>query len=267
MDEAKDGSFSENTGPAGQQLNQSDLGLVTASPRSLHPPVHNIFIDDHGLRAGWRFLLYVGLWRVFLILITTLVRYVQPHEAHGIWQELIAELEFLASAVLPTLVMAAIEKRPFDDYGLPRKYAFGKSFWVGIVWGIVAISVLVLAIGGVGDFSLGGLALHGARIFKFAAFLGRIVSCRRLVRGVSAARLSPIHADSRHGFLAGRYFAFVLVCGFALRQSRRNLGWLARGRGHWIFFVSDSSPNRDSVVRRGLSRCMGLGRELSVLRT
>jgi hypothetical protein len=142
MDEAKEGSFSENTGPAGQQLNQSDLGLATASPPSLHtpalhPPVHNIFIDDHGLRAGWRFLLYVGLWRVFLILITTLVRYVQPHEAHGIWQELIAELEFLASAVLPTLVMAAIEKRPFGDYGLPRKCAFGKrSGWAvsGASW-------------------------------------------------------------------------------------------------------------------------------------
>jgi CAAX protease family protein len=174
MDEAKEGSFSENTGPAGQQLNQSDLGLATASPPSLHAPVHNIFIDDHGLRAGWRFLLYVGLWRVFLILITTLVRYVQPHEAHGIWQELIAELEFLASALLPTLVMAAIEKRPFGDYGLPRKCAFGKSFWVGAVWGIVAISVLVLAIGGVGDFSLSGLALHGTRIFKFALFWGAL---------------------------------------------------------------------------------------------
>ncbi|MGB6677590.1 MAG: type II CAAX endopeptidase family protein, partial [Terriglobales bacterium] len=172
MDEAKGGSFSENTGPAGQQLNQSDLGLATASPPSLHTPVHNIFIDDHGLRAGWRFLLYVGLWRVFLILIPTLVRYVQPHEAHGIWQELIAELEFLASAVLPTLVMAAIEKRSFGDYGLPRKYAFGKSFWVGTVWGIVAVTVLVLAIGGVGDFSLSGLALHGTRIFKFAVFWG-----------------------------------------------------------------------------------------------
>jgi len=127
MDEAKEGSFSENTGPAGQQLNQSDLGLATASPPSLHTPVHNIFVDNRGLRAGWRFLLYIGLWRVFLILITTLVRYVQPHEAHGIWQELIAELEFMASAVLPTLVMAAIEKRAFDDYGLPRKRAFGKS--------------------------------------------------------------------------------------------------------------------------------------------
>ena len=267
MDEAKDGSFSENTGPAGQQLNQSDLGLVTASPRSLHPPVHNIFIDDHGLRAGWRFLLYVGLWRVFLILITTLVRYAQPHEAHGIWQELIAELEFLASAVLPTLVMAAIEKRPFRRLRPSAKVCLRKIVLGGH------------CLGHRGHFSVSARDRRGWRFLpgwfgiarranlQIRAFLGRIVSCRRLVRGVSAARLSPIRADPRHGFLAGRYFALVLFCGFALRQSRRNLGWLARGRGHWIFFVSDFSPNRDSVVHRGLSRCMGLGRELSVLRT
>ncbi len=172
MDEAKEGSVTASAGPAGTELSQPDPSLTTPSQPSFHAPIHNIFVGDHGLRAGWRFLLYVGLWRVFLVLLTGLVRYVQPHEAHGIWQELIAELEVLASAILPALVMAAIEKRPFDDYGLPRKYAFGKSFWVGTGWGIVAISVLVLSIGGAGDFSLGSLALHGTRIFKFAAFWG-----------------------------------------------------------------------------------------------
>lgn len=170
MDDAKEGSVAANASPKGTDFDSRDPSLSTLSPSPLHPPMHNVFIDDSGLRPGWRFLLYVGLWRVSLILITTVVRYVQPHEARGIWQELIAELEFLASALLPTLVMAAIEKRPFDDYGLPRKYAFGKLFWVGLVWGIVAISVLVVAIGGLGDFSLGNMALHGARIFKFAAF-------------------------------------------------------------------------------------------------
>jgi membrane protease YdiL (CAAX protease family) len=90
----------------------------------------------------------------------------------GIWQDLIGELEFLASAFLPALVMGAIEKRSVGGYGLPWRNAFGKSFWVGMFWGIVAITVLVLAIGGLGDFSLGGLALHGGRILKFAAFWG-----------------------------------------------------------------------------------------------
>ena len=112
------------------------------------------------------------MWRVFLILLRTLVPYVQPHGVHGIWQDLIGELEFLASAFLPALVMAAIEKRSLGDYGLPRRSVFGKSFWAGMVWGVVSITLLVLAIGGVGDFSVGGLALHGPRILKFAVFWG-----------------------------------------------------------------------------------------------
>jgi membrane protease YdiL (CAAX protease family) len=162
----------------------ADIGLPEPHPGPVDPtagiplrqasldPIHTIFVGRQGLRAGWRFLLYVGMWRASFLLLRVVVQYVQPHEFHGIWLNLIGELEFLGSAILPALVMAAIEKRPFGDYGLPRKYAFGKSFWVGLVWGIAAITFLVVAVGGAGDFSLGGLALHGWRILKFAAFWG-----------------------------------------------------------------------------------------------
>ena len=167
MDDANKSSL---PAPAELEVTPAEPSSTTLRPPSFHAPVHNIFVGDQGLRAGWRFLLYVGLWRVFLVLIIALVRYAEPHEAHGIWQELIAELELLLSAVLPALVMAAIEKRSFYEYGLPLRRAFGKSFWVGAVWGIVAITALVLAAGGIGDFSFGSLALHGARILKFAAF-------------------------------------------------------------------------------------------------
>src|ERR1700733_13220791 len=105
MDEAKEGSATASAGPAGTEFNPPDPGLITLPPPPSRPPLHNIFVGDHGLRAGWRFLVYVGLWRVFLVLIIALVRYAEPYEAHGIWQELIAELELLLSAVLPALVM------------------------------------------------------------------------------------------------------------------------------------------------------------------
>jgi membrane protease YdiL (CAAX protease family) len=41
-----------------------------------------------------------------------------------------------------------------------------------MAWGIVAITALILMIGGVGDFTISRLALHGARVIKFAAFWG-----------------------------------------------------------------------------------------------
>jgi uncharacterized protein len=172
MDEVEEGSPTANAVPPEPQISQPEPASIVPPQQPFLEPMHTIFAGPQGLRAGWRFLVYVGMWRVFFVLLRTLVPYVQPHGVHGIWQDLIGELEFLASAFLPALVMAVIEKRRVGDYGLPGRHAFGKSFWVGMGWGIVAITALMLAIGGVGDFSLGGLALHGRRILKFAVFWG-----------------------------------------------------------------------------------------------
>ena len=134
--------------------------------------MHKIFIGPHGLRAGWRLLLYVALWRVFAFLLDGLMAIVLPRGPRGIWLELAVESKRMVSVLLPALVMAAIEKRPFGAYGLPGRQAFGKLFWAGTLWGIAAISLLVFAIDGVGDFSLGNVALQGARVVKFAVFWG-----------------------------------------------------------------------------------------------
>jgi len=48
----------------------------------------------------------------------------------------------------------------------------GKPFWLGLAWGIATLTVLMLLMRAAGVFSFGNLALHGARIFKFAAFWG-----------------------------------------------------------------------------------------------
>jgi uncharacterized protein len=174
MDEVKQELPSDtNIGPLEQPVAQPDPGLVAPLQRPLPEPMDTMFVGPEGLLAGWRFLLYAGMWGVlFFVLVPTLGQYLQPRGARGIWRDLIGELQFLATAFVPAWVMAAVEKRPLGDYGLPKRHAFGKPFAVGMVWGIVAITLLVLAIGGVGDFSLGGLALHGGRILKFAAFWG-----------------------------------------------------------------------------------------------
>ena len=130
------------------------------------------FFGPQGLRTGWRLLLYLLMWRALRLLLGILLEKIDTHVAVKLWLDLIAESGSFAVVAIPAVFMGWIEKRPFGDYGLPRRGAFGKSFWVGMGWGIVAISVLMLAIGGAGDFSVGRIALHGSRILKMAAFWG-----------------------------------------------------------------------------------------------
>jgi membrane protease YdiL (CAAX protease family) len=172
MDEVKDGTGSMNVASAEPRLSQPDTGLVTPFHQPSLEPMHTIFAGPQGLRAGWRLLLYFVMWRALRALLGAALDKIEPHLAIKVWLDLITELGSFVVVVIPAVVMGWIEKRTLGDYGLPRRGAFGKSFWVGVVWGIVAITALMLAIGGVGDFSLGRVALHGQRILKFAAFWG-----------------------------------------------------------------------------------------------
>jgi CAAX protease family protein len=176
MDEVKESVAQDaNTGlpqPAFTQVVGQSEQSVPLLQAPMQHPMHAWFVGPQGLRVGWRLLLYVALWRVFALLLDALVSRAVPQAAPEVWQDLAIESKRMIAVLLPAVVMAAIEKRPFGDYGLPRRGAFGKSFWMGVAWGILAITALVLAIGAVGDFSVGRLALHGVRIMKFAAFWG-----------------------------------------------------------------------------------------------
>jgi membrane protease YdiL (CAAX protease family) len=107
---------------------------------------------------------------VGLALLFILQRSSPPVRAPALWGMLASEFLGVVAAIIPAVVMARIEKRPFGDYGLPAKGAFGKLFWIGALWGIVALSALMLTLRGLHGFYFGPLALHGMRILKFALF-------------------------------------------------------------------------------------------------
>lgn len=136
------------------------------------PVVHRVFVGPEGIRAGWRFALYLLMFMAVLTAFRWLLNGTVSNSTPTIWKMLIAECVLLSSAVLPALVMGKIEKHNFGAYGLPKAGALGRPFWTGTVWGIVALTVLMVIMRAAGLFYFGSVELHGLRIVKFAAFYG-----------------------------------------------------------------------------------------------
>jgi uncharacterized protein len=127
------------------------------------------FIGPEGVYPGACWLIYLAMaWIVYQVEGWLLVSLQSPLNA--LWWRIIIEACMMLAAILPGFAMARIEGRPFGDFGLPARRAFGRNFWVGALWGIGSLSVLMLALRVTGVFEFGSVALHGARIWKFAAY-------------------------------------------------------------------------------------------------
>jgi len=220
------------------------------SARSQPSYAYTLFLGPEGLRPGWGLAFYVVL---YVPLQRLAVRLAWSHELgpSGLWSELLEELGILLAAIVPSLLLARIERRPWDAYGLPGPLAFGKLFWTGAVWGFTAISLLILTLYGMGAFRFGHLALHGARIAKFAAFwaalfllvglseefrfrgyaqfaLGRGIGFWPAAGALSAA-FGLIHVGNGGEDLAGLLAAAAIGFFFCLTLRRTGNLWFAVG--------------------------------------
>jgi membrane protease YdiL (CAAX protease family) len=138
-----------------------------------------VLAGPKGVRAGWRFALFVflifGFSKLFFWLLTLLFRYQERAGWHPTDLLLEGGLSF-AAALLAAFVMSKIERRPFREYGLTRQGMFGRPFWQGILWALAASSVMVLSLSLLGAASFEGVAspgplLVGPALLWAAAFL------------------------------------------------------------------------------------------------
>jgi CAAX protease family protein len=147
-----------------------------SAPLNIPPPpppsdrLLGIFLGNDGLRAGWRFLIYVAFFVLLLTAQQFVLRPLRGYLTLGLLRQLVNETTLALAAIVPAFVMGWIEKRPFGLYGLPGKAAFGKLFWIGILWGLGGITLLLLVLRGVHAFYFGELVLHGTRLVKFACY-------------------------------------------------------------------------------------------------
>ncbi len=141
----------------------------TASPAFAAPPVAVAPLSGPS-GVGWGFLAYLLLTVVAIALLTTATRFLMPHTLPNLWRQASLEVAQAICVLVAGWIMSHIEHRPFASYGLPKRDALGRSFWIGTVWGFLACSALMLSLRAAGVYHFGSLALGGARILKFAVF-------------------------------------------------------------------------------------------------
>jgi len=128
-----------------------------------------LFLGPDGLRPGWGFVFYLATFYPLQSLASRLA-WEYDFGASGLWSMLLEELGWLIAALLPALALMQVERRPWRSYGLPTTKKLAPLAGMGILWGLAAISLLMVSLRGANAFNFGHLALHGARIIKFAAF-------------------------------------------------------------------------------------------------
>jgi uncharacterized protein len=158
-------------------MNESDSTrqLSTTQPLARARTVlSRVFWGDQGLRSGWRFLIYI-LSVILLVWLSRLA--LIPFFGRGLGAEtpgrLIAgEVGLLIAAVLPALIAARLEDRPWSAYGLPLRLEEKGRFAVGLVVGFVALSCLMLLIRLFHGVDLGNVSLHGAVLLRSGVVWG-----------------------------------------------------------------------------------------------
>jgi uncharacterized protein len=134
----------------------------------LGEPRQDFFIGKNGLRAGWRLLIYVLIVVVAVLGINALVRLIFHPQHVGLngWVLLWEELSEFVLVFGAAWIMSRIEHRSVGTYGLPGREMFASKFWLGFLFGLLEISVLIGLIGMLGGYSFGTLALQGNEIIK-----------------------------------------------------------------------------------------------------
>ena len=155
---------------------------------------------------------------------------------------LLEEFGRLLAALIPALVLATVERRPWRVYGLPGSGVVGKRFWTGILWGFAAISLLMLALRLFGSYDFGRPALHGVRMAKFAGFWALMFLLVGLFEEFLLRGYTQFTLTRAFGFWPA---AILLSCAFGLGHTHNS---------------GERWPGLLSVVWIGLFFCLTLWR-------
>lgn len=141
--------------------------------------VRGVFIGSDGLRAGWKFSIFVALALILITVLIPLAFRIVPRpksqQQPTLATALAIEWVQAFGALLATALMARwIDRKPWGYFGLPFSSALRSSFWLGAAsgFGLLALQLELMHIGG--WFHFGSLAMHGVSILKYGVLWGLV---------------------------------------------------------------------------------------------
>lgn len=150
-----------------------------ADTKSIEQKIAFAFVGPNGIRAGWRWLIFVGIFlacSALLLIIIITSRLTNPSKISILTAPnmLLQESISVIAMFVGVLIMSKIEKRGLGEYGLPARQAFGRLFWQGIVWGFIGITILLILIAALHGFNSGKVALSGHALIGYALIWGAV---------------------------------------------------------------------------------------------
>ncbi|HKD45887.1 MAG TPA: type II CAAX endopeptidase family protein [Candidatus Angelobacter sp.] len=180
-----------------------------------------MFFNQRGLRAGWRLVIFAALLFAIgyaaiaaLTLLSSLLRSRSgPGAAPSpLWLSLVEITQFLV-VVLVSWIMANIERRKSEVYGLPVTTSALPRFGVGfLLWGFLPLSLVLLIMRSLRVFYFGDLAVHGSAVLYWALAWGLMFLAVGLLEEYSFRGYALYTLADGIGFWPA---AIVLAVGFA----------------------------------------------------
>ncbi|HTZ76132.1 MAG TPA: CPBP family intramembrane glutamic endopeptidase [Candidatus Aquilonibacter sp.] len=126
-----------------------------------------IFARNRGFRIGWRLfswlVIVLGVQVVLALAISVTPIQLNAIKSHFLdprWL-IVGSAALLAAVVVATLIAGRAEHLSLRDYYIPTRTFFGRFFWQGLLWGFLAVSLLIALIAALHGYHVAGFAVHG----------------------------------------------------------------------------------------------------------
>ena len=135
-----------------------------------------VALKSRGARAGWHLFSWVAIFCGVEIVLGLAVG-IARSQLHTTDQPLLSprwiiagSVALLAGGMVATLIAGRAERLSLCDYYIPTRNFFGRFFWHGLLWGFLAISLLIGLIAALHGYHVAGLAVHGTSLAYAAAW-------------------------------------------------------------------------------------------------